>query len=88
MPFDNIEIFKIGTPSLPNSALPIGTTLADTETKLVAVQPSPDIMNHILAVSRAETFEEELTETNVSGFVVVKGLPRENFQYPTLFSCR
>ena len=31
-------------------------------------------MNHILAVSRAETFEEELTETNVSGFVVVKGL--------------
>lgn len=59
---------------MPNSALPIGTTLSDTETKLMPVVPSPDIMNHILAVSRAETVEEELTETNVSGFVVVKGL--------------
>ena len=42
------------------------------------VAPSSDIMNHILAVSRAETVEEELTETNVSGFVVVKGLKSQN----------
>jgi len=77
VPFDNIDIFKIGTPSLPNSALPIGTTLGDTETKLMPVAPSSDIMNHILAVSRAETVEEELTETNVSGFVVVKAVDEE-----------
>lgn len=77
VPFDNLEIFKIGTPSLPDSALPIGTTIEDTETKLVAVPPTTDLLNHIMAVSRAESSEEELTETNVAGFVVVKAVDEE-----------
>lgn len=72
--FDSVEIYKIGSPSLPDSALPIGTIQEDTQTKLVQVQPSSDLLNHILSISRAETRDEELTETNVAGFIVVKNV--------------
>ena len=36
--FDSVEIYKIGAPSLPDSALPIGMVQEDTQTKIVQIQ--------------------------------------------------
>lgn len=43
----------------------------DNKTKLMAVTPSPSILHHILALSFAETTEEDVIGTNVAGFVCV-----------------
>merc|ERR1712130_890896 len=75
--FDSVEIYKIGTPALPDSALPIGMVQEDTQTKIVRQLPSIDLQNHILSVSRAKSIEEDLIQTNVAGFIVVKAVDEE-----------
>lgn len=40
-------------------------------TKLVAVQPGPNLLHHILAVSFAESIEDDVIQTNVAGFICV-----------------
>lgn len=69
--FDEIQIYKIGAPDVPDSVLPLGMEQEDTQTKLVPVSPSTDIIYHILSMSMAESLDEVLTETNVGGFLVV-----------------
>lgn len=76
--FDDIEIFKIGAPPVPDSCLPLGTEQEDTERKVVCVPPSPDISYHILSMSMAESLGEDLVETNVGAFLVIQKVDMEN----------
>lgn len=69
--FSEIKIFKIGAPAVPDSCLPLGMTPDQNETKLVAVQPGRDLKHCVLALSAAESLEEDLVTTNTIGFVVV-----------------
>jgi len=65
------KLFKIGAPELPDSCIPLGVSIADNKTKLVAVNPNPrDLLNRVLAVSYTSATEDVIT-TNVAGFVVV-----------------
>lgn len=69
--FGDIKIFKVGSPPLPDSCLPLGMKAEDNYTKLVAVQPGPQLLHHILAVSFAESPDENVIQTNVAGFICV-----------------
>lgn len=69
--WSEIKIFKIGAPSLPNSCMPLGMKAEDNKTKLVVVQPNPSILHHILALSFAESTEEDIILSNIAGFVCV-----------------
>ncbi|XP_035904676.1 protein CLP1 homolog [Anopheles stephensi] len=69
--FSDIKIFKVGSPPLPASCLPLGMKAEDNYTKLVAVQPGPQLLHHILAVSFAESTDENVIQTNVAGFICV-----------------
>uniref|UniRef100_A0A182PA03 Protein CLP1 homolog n=1 Tax=Anopheles epiroticus TaxID=199890 RepID=A0A182PA03_9DIPT len=75
--FSDIKIFKIGSPPLPDSCLPLGMKAEDNYTKLVAVQPGPHLLHHILAVSFAENTDENVIQTNVAGFICVTSVNME-----------
>lgn len=62
---------QIGAPSLPDSCMPLGMKVEDALTKVVAVQPSPSLVHHVLAVSFALNPEEDVIRTNVAGFICV-----------------
>lgn len=69
--WSDVNIYKIGAPSLPDSCMPLGMKTADNMTKLVPIQPSQALLHHILAVSFAENLDEDITQTNVAGFICV-----------------
>ncbi|KXJ28151.1 Protein CLP1-like [Exaiptasia diaphana] len=70
----DVKIFKIGAPIVPDSCLPLGMEQSDNQTKLVSVVPSHDLKHCVLAVSAAESLEEDLVTTNVVGFLVVNNI--------------
>lgn len=51
--------------------MPLGMKTEDYLTKLVAVQPGPNILHHVLSVSHATSPEEDVIKTNVAGFICV-----------------
>lgn len=51
--------------------MPLGMKAEDHLTKLVLMQPGPGILHHLLAISFAENSDENVTTTNVAGFVCV-----------------
>ena len=69
--FGDVKIHKIGAPALPDSLMPLGMKAEDQLTKLVTVQPSMQILHHLLAVSMAENPEDDVVQTNVMGFICV-----------------
>lgn len=69
--WSDLKIYKIGAPALPDSCMPLGMKAEDNMTKLVAVQPGPNLLHHILAVSFAESIEDDVIQTNVAGFICV-----------------
>lgn len=69
--FDAMKVYKIGAPSLPDSCMPLGMKAEDNMTKLVQVQPGLNLLHHILAVSFAESPEEDVISSNVAGFICV-----------------
>lgn len=69
--WSELKIYKIGAPTLPDSCMPLGMKAEDNMTKIVSVQPGPALLHHILAVSFAESIEEDVIQTNVAGFVCV-----------------
>ncbi|KAE8743038.1 hypothetical protein FOCC_FOCC011361 [Frankliniella occidentalis] len=75
--FSDVKIYKIGAPSLPDSCMPLGMKADDNKTKLVQVQPGNNILNHILAVSFANSLEEEVITSNVAGFICVTKVDSE-----------
>ncbi|XP_055700817.1 protein CLP1 homolog [Phlebotomus papatasi] len=83
--FSEMKVFKIGAPSLPDSCMPLGMKAEDNMTKLVAVQPGHNLLHHILAVSFAESAEDEVILTNVAGFVCVENVDMER-QVVTILS--
>jgi len=76
--FGDVKIFKIGAPKIPESALPLGMKLDDTDTKVVPVTPGPGLLHHLLGVSHAESADEDLLTTNVAGYVCVTAVDVEN----------
>ncbi|XP_078492272.1 polyribonucleotide 5'-hydroxyl-kinase Clp1 [Ciona intestinalis] len=82
--FSEVEIYKIGAPSLPDSCLPLGMEPENTQTKLVQVTPGRDMTHHILSLSMAESLDENLIETNVAGFVVVTNVDPDNQVFSVL----
>ncbi|XP_058464226.1 protein CLP1 homolog [Malaya genurostris] len=75
--FSDVKLFKVGSPALPDSCLPLGMKKEDNFTKLVPVQPGPHLMHHILAVSFAESTEENVIQSNVAGFICVTNVNME-----------
>ncbi|XP_058053652.1 protein CLP1 homolog [Anopheles bellator] len=75
--FADIKIFKVGSPPLPDSCLPLGMKAEDNYTKLVAVLPGPQLLHHILAVSFAENTDENVIQTNIAGFICVTNVNME-----------
>lgn len=69
--FSDIQICKVGAPSLPDSCMPLGMKAQDNQTKLVVIQPNMSLLHHILAVTFAETVDESVITSNVAGFVCV-----------------
>ncbi|XP_037935289.1 protein CLP1 homolog [Teleopsis dalmanni] len=69
--FQDLKLYKIGAPPLPDSCMPIGMKAEDNKTKLVAVTPSYGLLHHILAVSFAESVEDDVIGSNLAGFVCV-----------------
>lgn len=69
--FSDIQICKVGAPSLPDSCMPLGMKAQDNKTKLVQIQPSMSLMHHILAVTFAKSMEDDVLTSNVAGFVCV-----------------
>lgn len=51
--------------------MPLGMKAEDHLTKLVPIQPGPALLHHLLAISFAESPEEDVIQTNVAGFVCV-----------------
>ena len=71
------KLFKIGAPELPDSCIPLGISIADNKTKLVAVNPNPrDLLNRVLGVSYTSATEDVII-TNLAGFVVVTEVKME-----------
>lgn len=71
MKFQDLKLYKIGAPPLPDSCMPIGMKAEDNKTKVVAVTPSPSLLHHLLAISFAESTDEDVIGTNLAGFVCV-----------------
>ncbi|CAG2119650.1 unnamed protein product, partial [Medioppia subpectinata] len=80
VPFNQMRVYKIGAPNLPDSCMPIGMKTEDNLTKLVSVSPTAQtLLNHILAVSTATSLEDNLKvlESSLYGFVCVTNVDVE-----------
>ncbi|GLV40332.1 crowded by cid [Carabus blaptoides fortunei] len=75
--WNDIKIFKIGAPALPDSCMPLGMKAEDHLTKLVIMQPGPGILHHLMGVSFAENTDDAVIQTNVAGFVCVTNVDVE-----------
>lgn len=80
--FSEVKIFKIGTPQLPDSLLPMGMKSEENNTKIFQIQPSTALVNHLLAVNAYEETEDDadkinLMETNLWGYLVVTKVDME-----------
>lgn len=69
--WSDMKVYKIGAPSLPDSCMPLGMKAADNMTKLWPIQPGLGLLHHLLALSFAETVEQDVLKKNVYGFVCV-----------------
>lgn len=67
----DIHICKVGAPSLPDSCMPLGMRAEDNKTKVLSVQPSMSLLHHLLAVTYADSIEDDVINSNVAGFVCV-----------------
>lgn len=77
VPFASVKLFKIGAPSVPESALPIGMKREDGSTRLLPVEPSRDLVHHVLSLSMATSLEEDLVSTSIAGFLLVTAVDQE-----------
>lgn len=69
--WSDMKIYKIGAPSLPDSCMPLGMKASDNMTKLWPIQPGTGLLHHILALSYADSNEQDVLKKNVFGFVCV-----------------
>lgn len=66
-----MKLYKVGAPILPDSCMPLGMKSTDNMTKLWPIQPGPSLVHHLLALSFAETGEQDVLKKNILGFVCV-----------------
>lgn len=78
IPFAQFNAYKVGSPNLPDSCLPLGMKPEDNSTKLTSVQPS-SLLNNILAISCATTEDDiqKAITTNIYGFIAVTKVDTE-----------
>jgi len=71
--FDKLIVAKIGTAQVPESCLPYGTQTEDHRMMVVRVEPSPKLLNHVVAILPPEFTEVDQTLVNavVIGFGVI-----------------
>lgn len=69
--WSDMQIYKVGAPALPDSCMPLGMKAEDNKTKLVLVQPNMSLLHHILAVTFADSIENDVIQSNVAGFICV-----------------
>lgn len=78
VPFDQVHIFKIGQPKMPDSLMPLGMKPEDTSLKVVPVSLDQEsLLNRILALSLCESVSDDLARTNLAGFVCVTAVNAE-----------
>ena len=54
-----------------------GEEAEDRQTKLMKVEPTPEITYHLLSMSMADDEDEDISETNVGGFLCVQAVDME-----------
>lgn len=69
--WSDIQICKVGAPSLPDSCMPLGMKADSNKTKLLPVQPNNSILHHILALTFCDSIEDDVINSNILGFVCV-----------------
>lgn len=69
--FNDIKIYKIGAPQIPDNCLPAGVILKNQYNKIVPIAPNASLIHHVLSVSSSNDPEQLLTK-NLLGFVVVQ----------------
>lgn len=67
----DMKLYKVGAPVLPDSCMPLGMKATDNMTKLWPIQPGPSLVHHLLALSYAETAEQDVLKKNIMGYVCV-----------------
>ncbi|XP_005098564.1 polyribonucleotide 5'-hydroxyl-kinase Clp1 [Aplysia californica] len=82
--FNDVKMFKVGAPSLPESCLPLGTKAQDSQTKLVPTLPTNSLLHHVLSVSAATAVDQDIVETNVLGFLVVTNVDMDKSTFTVL----
>ncbi|KAF7489999.1 Protein CLP1 -like protein [Sarcoptes scabiei] len=87
IPFNQFTAYKVGSPNLPDSCLPIGMKSSDNSTKLMPITPSSSIDHHIFSILSLQDNQEldSLITTNILGFVAVSNVNMER-QIVTLLS--
>ncbi|XP_033216652.1 protein CLP1 homolog isoform X2 [Belonocnema kinseyi] len=69
--FDDVSIYKIGAPSFSSTSSSLSTRSTNM-TKLVPLRPIPEMRNHLLSVSFANSDEDDIVQSNVAGFLHVQ----------------
>jgi len=82
--FDDIKIYKIGAPEVPDSCLPIGMECDDVSMKAMPLSPGNHLLHSLCAVSAADSPEDDLTKSNVVGFIVITNVDMETKTFTVL----
>lgn len=69
--FSDIQIYKVGAPALPDSCMPLGMKADNNKTKLLPIQPTLNMLHHILAITFHESMDDDVLKSNIMGFVCV-----------------
>ncbi|XP_070566649.1 polyribonucleotide 5'-hydroxyl-kinase Clp1-like isoform X2 [Ptychodera flava] len=82
--FADVELYKIGAPEVPNSCLPLGITPEDNQTKLVPMNPSKELLHHIMAISSANSEEDDIVTSTALGFIVITNVDMDKKSFTVL----
>lgn len=81
IPFTHFHAYKIGSPNLPDSCLPLGMKSEDNSTKLTPCPISSfnNFQHNIFAISCATTEDDiqKAVSTNIFGFIAVTKVDTE-----------
>ncbi|MCP9258141.1 Protein CLP1 [Dirofilaria immitis] len=75
--FDEVQFCKIGCERLPIECLPFGMKIEDHRTKVVPLEPTTDLMHHLVSLSMCTTVDQSVLTTNVMGFIVITAIDME-----------
>ncbi|EFA83551.1 pre-mRNA cleavage complex subunit [Heterostelium album PN500] len=85
--FKDVCIFRTGGgPPAPSTALPIGSTSVIDPLALQEIQPSPEMLHSVLAISYAKN-SQSLLRSNVAGFLYVSDINMETKKISFLAPC-